>query len=150
LTILQRPAGKSAKSDEKELRSLITNDPKITTLVRQSSACRTQARAIRPDSRDYVDERTVELRRKVAKAEMVARDAVKKNLARFKPERDWLQSLEWPAFSRHYNYPYSHYLGKKIGREVGGKVLFHENPGAPDAYHRAKTEVKWHTRCDWD
>ena len=141
---------KSAKLDGKELRSLITNDPKVAALVRASSDCRTRARAIRPDPRDYVEARTVELRRKVANAEAVSRDAVQKNLARFKPELDWLQGLGWLVFSRHYNYPYHHYLGKKFARDIGGKPVFHENPAALDARHRARSETAWRTRCDWD
>jgi hypothetical protein len=69
---------------------------------------------------------------------------------RFKPERDWLEGLRWLAFSGHYNYNYGAYIRKKIGKEVGGTKLFHENPDALEVHHGGKPELKWHTRCDWE
>ena len=77
-------------------------------------------------------------------------EAAQKNLAKFQPELDWLQGLGWLVYSRHYNYPYRHYLADKFAKDVGGKAAFHENPAALEARHRPRSEVPWRTRCDWD
>jgi len=70
--------------------------------------------------------------------------------AKFKPEADWLECLQWLVFSHHYNYNYRAYVERKVGREVGGRKTFHENPDALEARDGEKAELKWHTRCDWE
>jgi len=70
--------------------------------------------------------------------------------ATFKPEADWLECMQWLIFSHHYNYNYRAYVGKKVGREVGGGKLFHHNPDSLEARPKAKPKTKWYTRCDWE
>ncbi|MDP6634550.1 MAG: hypothetical protein QGG42_06615 [Phycisphaerae bacterium] len=140
---------KNDRAARQRIRALAEKDPEIARLTREINKYRAQARALRPDPRRYAEQRTVELRRQVAKAEIAVRDAAKQNTAERKPEYDWLTSLGWLAFSRHYNYPYRSYLQKRIGRTVGGKIC-HENFGSLKSMLTAQTETKWHTQCDWE
>jgi len=130
------------------LRAWVAGDPQLARLDRQIAALRSRARMLRPDSRTYLAQHTVELTHQVATAEMAVGEAIRKNIARHKPEYDWLHSFRWLAFSGHYNYPYRSFLRKRIAEGLGGKVC-HENFGSLESIRRAQTEAKWHTRCDW-
>jgi len=140
---------KGEKTHQQRMHLLIQKDPKITALGREINKCRNQSRKLRPDPRNYTDERTVELRRQVTKAEIAVREAHKKHIAKYKPEHDWLSSMGWLVFSGHYNYPYRRYFHKQIARTIGGKVC-HENFGSLGSLMGAQKKEKWHTRCDWE
>ena len=140
---------KGEKTHQQRMHSLIQKNPKITALAREINKHRNQSRKLRPDSRNYTDERTVELRRQAAKAEIAVREAHKKYIAKYKPEHDWLSSLGWMVFSGHYNYPYRRYFHKQIAATIGGKVC-HENFGSLGSLMGAQEKGKWHTKCDWD
>jgi hypothetical protein len=140
---------KNDRAERQRIRSLAEKDPTIARLTREINALRTQARAHRPDARPYAQQRTIELRRQVAKAGVAVRDAIKQNAASRKPEYDWLTSLGWLAFSRHYNYPYRAYMSKKIGRTVGGKIC-HENYGALKSLIGMQDKTQWRSKCDWE
>jgi hypothetical protein len=140
---------KNTKADREQLRGLIAKDPEIARLGRQIEAYRAQARMHRPDSKRYITERTVELRRQLTQADIIVQAAVKKNTNLYKPEFDWLTSFGWLGFSRHYNYPYSSYLRKRIDRSIGGKVC-HENFGSLKSLLGTQAKDQWKTRCDWE
>ncbi len=139
----------SGRTHAEKLRSLVAIDPKIAGLVSETNKLRSRARMHRPDSRDYIAGRTVELKRQVARASMGVGEAIKKNAAEFKPEYDWLKTLSWLAFSSHYNYPYRSYFEKEVAKTIGGKVN-HENFGSLESLLSAQTTATWHTQCDWD
>ena len=140
---------KGHKSHNHQMNELIQKDLKIIALRREIDKCRQQAGKLRPDSRSYTDERTVELRRQVTKADIAVREAHKRYIAQFKLEHDWLSSLGWLVSSGHYNYPYRTYFHKQIAKTIGGKVC-HENFGSLGSLMGAQEKSKWHTKCDWD
>ena len=101
--------------------------------------------------RDYVDKRTVELKRKLDKAQVPVRIAVKENIAQHAPEHNWLHNVSWVVNSGHYNYPYRSYIKDEATRKVGIKVqLCHESFGTLEQLCEAQTETEWYKRCDWD
>ena len=140
---------KGEKTHQQRIRDLVRKDPKITALAGEIDKCSQDAGKLRPDSRNYIDQRTVELRRQVAKAEIDVRQARKRHIAEHKLEHDWLSSLQWLVFSRHYNYNYQRYFHEQIGKTIGGKVC-HEDFGSLGGFMSAQAKEKWHTTCNWD
>jgi len=140
---------KNDRSERQRVRKLAEKAPAIAKLTREINALRTRARSHRPDSRAYTDQRTVELRQQVTKAGLAVSDAVKQNTAARKPEYDWLTSLGWIAYSRHYNYPYRSYMEKRIGRTIGGKIC-HENFGSLKSVMSLQDKTLWRSKCDWE
>jgi len=137
------------KTHRQRVDELVRNDRKITALRREIDKLRARGRKLRPDPRDYINERTVELRRRLTQADIAAREARRKCIAKFKPEYDWLSSLGWMVFSGHYNYPYRSYFRQQASRTIGGKVC-HENFGALEGCIGLQRTEKWHRKCDWD
>jgi hypothetical protein len=136
---------------EPDMNSLIASDPRIARLDREITQCQTNARAMRPDSRDYVAKHTVELAQEVATAKMELGEAQKKNNRRRALEHNWLSSMNWQADSRFYNKPYSSYHQDLAIKAVGRKdQQCHEDFGSLESIYRLQTETKWHTRCDWE
>ncbi|MDP6545084.1 MAG: hypothetical protein QGH60_13930 [Phycisphaerae bacterium] len=140
---------KGEKTPRQKMHELIQKNPKIIALRLDIDKCRKQARKLRPDPRNYTEERTVALRQQVTKADIAAREAHKRYLAKYKLEHDWLSSLGWLVSSGHYNYPYRRYFHKQISKTIGGKVC-HENFGSLGSLMGAQEKSKWHTKCDWD
>jgi len=140
---------KGEKTHQQRIDDLVRKDPKITSLAGEIDKCRKQPRELRPDPRSYIDQRTVALRRRVAKAEVDVREARKRHIAKHKLEHDWLSSLQWLVFSRHYNYNYRRYFHEQISRTIGGKVC-HEDFGSLGGFMSAQKKDNWHTKCDWD
>ena len=140
---------KNDRNQRRRIGKLAERDPAIAKLAREINALRTRARSQRPNARAYVDQRTVELRQQVTRAGVAVQNAVKQNTAARKPEYDWLTSLGWIAYSRHYNYPYKSYMQKRIGRTVGGKIC-HENFGSLKSIMNLQNKTQWRSTCDWE
>jgi len=139
---------KNDRDERRRIRSLADKDPQVMKLTKEIDALRTRARTHRPDWRPYVDRRTVDLKRRVAKAGIAVRNAIKQNANQRKPEYDWLTSLGWLAFSRHYNYPYRSYMAKRIGRTIGGRIC-HENYNSLKSVMSMQDKTQWSDKCDW-
>jgi len=142
-------ADNAGNSRGKDIQSLIANDPRIVQLDREIARCRTNAGALRPDSRGYVARRTVELAREIGKAKMEVGAVLKKNIADYKLEHNWLVSMRWQAFSPFYNYAYRSYIRDSTRRQLGRGEEPREDFGALESIYAAQTKAKWHTRCDW-
>jgi hypothetical protein len=139
----------AARYKAERLRSDVAEDPDIQRLDDKIRSVKELAKQRRPDSGPYVTERAAALAQQVAKAELAAADAVKKNIAQHAPEHNWLKNLGWMARSPFYNYPYSRYLKDKAAESVGIRSVG-EDPGALESALRRQTALEWHTRCDWD
>ena len=137
------------RTRDQKLRSMIEGHAELARLDREIKKCRIQAESIRTDPQAYVDQQTAGLRDALAKDAMAEGDAIKSRNAEYKLEYDWLRTLQWFAFSKHYNYPYSFYLRDEVAKTVGGKVC-HEDFGSLEALYNMQTATKWHTRCDWE
>lgn len=137
------------RTRDQRLRSLIEGHAELARLDREIKGCRIKAESLRTDPQAYVDQQTAGLRDALAKDAMEAGDVIRKRAAEYKLEYDWLRTLGWFAFSKHYNYPYSYYLRDKVAKTVGGKVC-HEDFGSLESLYNEQTTTKWHTRCDWE
>jgi len=133
------------------MNSLIASDPRIARLDQEITQCQTDARSMRPDSRDYVAKHTVELAQEIATAKMEVGEAQKNNNRKRALEHNWLSSMNWQADSRYYNKPFSSYHQDLAIKAVGRKdQQCHEDVGSLESIYRLQTETKWHTRCDWE
>jgi len=126
-----------------ELRSQPDKKNDVDQLIREKD------RALRDKRELYVSKGAADMVVEVGAAEKALADATDKALARYLPEKLWIQGFGYQAYRGYYNTNYVAYLRDHVRALLGGGEM-REDIGSLKELQKATDEEDWSTRVDWD